>query len=40
MTAYKYKALSRDGSKVSGVVDHPTPQDKNRIGLMMTKVGG
>ena len=21
MTAYKYKALSRDGSKVSGVVD-------------------
>ena len=28
------------GGKVSGVVEHPTPQDKNRIGLMMTKVGG
>ena len=28
------------GGKVSGLVEHPTPQDKNRIGLMMTKVGG
>ena len=28
------------GGKVSGIVDHPTPADKNRIGLMMTKVGG
>ena len=28
------------GGKVSGVVEHPTPEDKNRIGLMMTKVGG
>ena len=28
------------GGKVSGVVEHPTPADKNRVGLMMTKVGG
>ncbi len=28
------------GGKVSGLVEKPTPQDKNRIGLMMTKVGG
>ena len=28
------------GGKVSGMVEHPTSQDKNRIGLMMTKVGG
>ena len=28
------------GGKVSGLVEHPSAQDKNRIGLMMTKVGG
>lgn len=28
------------GGKVSGIVDKPTPEDKNRIGLMMTQVGG
>lgn len=28
------------GGKVSGIVDKPTPEDKNRIGLMMTRVGG
>lgn len=28
------------GGKVSGVVEHPTPADKNRVGLMMTKAGG
>ena len=26
--------------KVSGVVEHPTPADKSRVGMMMTKVGG
>ena len=28
------------GGKVSGMVEHPSAQDKNRVGLMMTKVGG
>ena len=28
------------GGKVSGLVEHPSAQDKNRVGLMMTKVGG
>ncbi len=28
------------GGKVSGIVEHPTSADKNRVGLMMTKVGG
>ena len=26
--------------KVSGVVEDPTPEDKNTVGLLMTKVGG
>lgn len=28
------------GGRVSGLVEHPTPQDKNRVGLMMTRAGG
>ena len=28
------------GGKVSGIVERPTPDDKARIGLMMTKAGG
>ena len=26
--------------KVSGIVEKPTPEDKNKVGLLMTKVGG
>lgn len=26
--------------KVSGIVDKPTPEDKNKVGLLMTRVGG
>ena len=28
------------GGKVSGVVENPTPDDKRKVGLMMTKLGG
>ena len=28
------------GGKVSGVVEHPTADDKRRVGMMMTKLGG
>ncbi len=28
------------GGKVSGIVEHPTPEDKRKVGLMMTKLGG
>ena len=28
------------GGKVSGIVDHPTPEDKRKVGMMMTKLGG
>ena len=28
------------GGKVSGIVDNPTPADKRKVGMMMTKLGG